>query len=47
MSEDRVIMAFKQGYKDEQTTEKLATKNPKTITELYNIIEAIAKAANN
>jgi hypothetical protein len=40
MIDDRVIVAFKQGCKDEMTTKKLATKNPKTMAELYNIIEA-------
>jgi len=46
MTEDRVIIAFKQGCKDERTTEKLATKNPKTVTELYKILDAMAKAAD-
>ena len=46
MSEDRVIVAFKQGCKDERTTEKLATKNPKTVAELYKILDATAKAAD-
>ena len=44
--EDRVIVAFKQGYKDEKTTKKLAIKNPKTVAELYKIIEAMAKVAD-
>ena len=44
MSEDRVIMAFKQGSKDERTAEKLATKNLKTVTELYKILDATTKA---
>ena len=46
MIEDRVIIAFEQGYKDEKTAEKLATKNPKIVAELYKIIEAMAKAAD-
>ena len=46
MIEDRVIVAFKQGCKDEKTVEKLATKNPKTVAELYKIIEATTKAAD-
>jgi hypothetical protein len=46
MSEDRVIVAFKQGCKDERTTEKLATKNLKTVAELYKILDTMAKAAN-
>ena len=37
MIEDRVIVAFKQGCKDEKTAEKLATKNPKMVAELYKI----------
>ena len=45
MSEDRVIVAFKQGCKDERTTEKLATKNPKMVAELYKILDATTKAA--
>jgi hypothetical protein len=45
MIEDRVIVAFKQGCKDVKTIEKLATKNPKTVAELYKIIEAMAKGA--
>ena len=44
--EDRVIVAFKQGYKDEKTTKKLAIKNPKTVAKLYKIIEAMAKEAD-
>jgi hypothetical protein len=43
MIEDRVIIAFKQGCKDEKTTEKLAIKNPKMVAELYKIIEATTK----
>jgi hypothetical protein len=46
MIEDWVIVAFKQGYKDERTTKKLAVKNPKTVDELYKIIEVMAKAAD-
>ena len=46
MSEDRVIMPFKQGFKDERTMEKLATKNPKTIVELYKILNATVMSAN-
>ena len=46
MIEDRVIVAFKQGCKDEKTVEKLATKNPKMVAELYKIIEAMAKVAD-
>lgn len=46
MVEDRVIVAFKQGYRDECTTEKMAMKNPKTITELYKIIDATARATD-
>ena len=34
------------GCKDKQTTEKLATKNPKTVAELYKILNATAKAAD-
>ena len=43
---DRLIVAFKQGCKDEKTAEKLATKNPKMVAELYKIIEATTKAAD-
>jgi hypothetical protein len=46
MIEDRVIVAFKQGCKDEKTTEKLVIKNPKMVAELYKIIEATAKVAD-
>ena len=46
MTEDRVIIAFKQGCKDERNTEKLTTKNPKTVVELYKILNAMAKAAD-
>ena len=46
MSEDRVIVAFKKGCKDERTAEKLATKNQKTVAELYKILDATAKAAD-
>jgi hypothetical protein len=46
MSEDWVIVAFKQGCKDECTIEKLATKNPKMVTELYKILDATAKVAD-
>ena len=46
MIEDRMIVAFKQGCKDEKTAENLATKNPKTVAELYKIIEATTKAAD-
>lgn len=46
MIEDRVIVAFKQGCKDERTMEQLATKNPKTMAKLYKIIEATAKVAD-
>jgi hypothetical protein len=46
MNEDRVIISFKQGCKDERTAEKLATKNSETVTELYKILDAIAKAAD-
>ena len=46
MTEDWVIIAFKQGCKDEQTAKKLATKNPKTVAELYKILDATAKAAD-
>ena len=45
MSEDWVIVAFKQGCKDERTAKKLATKNPKTVAELYKILDATTKAA--
>ena len=43
MIEDQVIVAFKQGCKDERTTKKLATKNPKMVAKLYKIIEATTK----
>ena len=46
MTEDQVIIAFKQGCKDERTTKNLATKNPKTFAELYKILDAMAKAAD-
>ena len=46
MSEDQVIVAFKQGCKDERTMEKLATKNPKTVAELYKILNATTKVAD-
>ena len=46
MSEDRVIVAFKQECMDERTMEKLATKNPKMVAELYKILDATAKAAD-
>ena len=46
MIEDRVIIAFKQGFKDEKTAEKLAIKNPKMVAELYKIIKATAKATD-
>jgi len=46
MIEYRVIVAFKQGCKDEEATEKLATKKPKMVDELYKIIEATTKVAD-
>lgn len=46
MIEDRVIVAFKQGCKDERTAEKLATKNLNTVAELYKIIDSTTKAAD-
>ena len=46
MIEDQVIIAFKRGYKDEKIAEKLATKNPKMVAELYKIINTVAKAAD-
>jgi hypothetical protein len=46
MCEDLVIMTFKQGCKDEHTTEKLATKNPKMVAELYKILDATVKVAD-
>ena len=46
MTEDRVIIDFKHGCKDERTAEKLATKNPKMVAELYKILDATAKAAD-
>jgi hypothetical protein len=44
MIEDWVIIAFKQGCKDEMIAKKLATKNPKIVAKLYNIIEAIGQS---
>ena len=41
-----MIVAFKQGCKDECIAEKLATKNPKTVAELYKILDATAKVAD-
>jgi hypothetical protein len=46
MIEDWVIVAFKQGCKDEKTTEKLEIKNLKMVAELYKIIEAMTKVAD-
>lgn len=46
MIKDRVIVAFKQGCKDERTAENLATKNPKMVAKLYKIIDATTKAAD-
>jgi hypothetical protein len=39
-------MAIKQECKDERTVERLATKNPKTVAELYKILDATVKAAD-
>ena len=41
-----MIVAFKQGCKDERTNEKLATKNLKKVAILYKIIEATVKAVD-
>ena len=46
MSEDQVIVAFKQWCKDERTAEKLATKNLKTVAKLNKILNATAKIAD-
>lgn len=46
MSEDHLIMAFKQGCKDKQTMEKLATKNPKTVTSLFMIVDVNSRAVD-
>ena len=46
MIEDRVIIAFKQGCKDERAAENFTVKDPKTVAKLYKIIEATAKAAD-
>jgi hypothetical protein len=46
MIEDQVIVAFKQGCKDERTIEKLTIKNMKAVAKLYKIIEATTKAAD-
>ena len=46
MIDDRVIIAFKQGHKDEKTADNVAFKNPKTVAGLYKIIEATAKATD-
>ena len=46
MIEDLVIVAFQQGCKDEKTTEKLATKYPKTVAKLCKIIKATTKVAD-